>query len=453
MRYILSLILIVLCALGMSAARLTPSIVVLSDLHVVEPQQAQTMTLGKGERKLLTHSAELFNSVLVDIMENPPQVLVITGDLTDRGDLASHKWVASQLALVKAAGTTVLVIPGNHDIGKEVTREQFAQMYADYGYSSPVRDKNSLSYVCEPVKGLVVLGIDSNGDSGAAIKWAAGQAADYKGKNVIAMMHHHLIPHFLKEEKLLTTSVVEGSQASRDALMKAGVHLVFTGHTHIHDAAVGYNSAMTDSIIDVCTGSLAGYPHPYREITLKGNKLKEDCSVFSLNPYQDEARSLLEDAVPVMVQALGRKYCDKALGLVASHPMARRMLVDNLDWNMVSKLLDIHVTPTLAKIYVHASYGDESLNVDEVEVAGFGKHKSENPSNTDVVAMLKKDLTDGIIAVVQAVVRPQYREAAIALLAPAVEEQLMPIVNSILDDTNPPSTTAVGDCSFLRKKK
>ncbi len=434
------------------AAKLSPTIVVLSDIHVVQPNAvSDTLTLPKGERKLLTHSAEIFNSTLVDIMKSPPQVLIITGDLTDRGDLASHEWVVGGLELVKAKGTTVLVIPGNHDISSEVSKEKFAQLYADYGYDSPVRDSNSLSYVCEPVKGLVVLGIDSNGDSGAAIKWATEQAARHKGKNVIAMMHHHLVPHFLKEEKVLATSVVDDSQASRDALMQAGVHLVFTGHTHIHDAAVGYNSAQTDSIIDVCTGALAGYPHPYREITLKGNKLKKDCSVFMLHPYQGEARALLEDAVPVMVQALGRKYWDKALGVVASHPMAQRMLVDSLDWSMVSRLLDIHVTPTLAKMYVHTSYGDESLNVDEVEVVGFGKVKSENPSNTEVVAKLKQDLTDGIMAVVQAVVRPQYREAAVELLAPAIEEQLMPIVNSVLDDTNPPSTTPVHDGSFLYK--
>lgn len=431
MRYILSLIFIALCALGMSSARLASSIVVMSDLHVVEPQLARSVTMGKGERKMLTHSAELLKQALGSILEQPPRVLLVTGDLTDRGDLASHKWVASQLALVQAAGTTVLVIPGNHDIGKEVTREQFAQIYADYGYSSPVRDSNSLSYVCEPVKGLVVLSIDSNGDSGAAIKWAAEQAANYKGKNVIAMMHHHLIPHFYQEEKVMATSVVDGSQASRDALMKAGVHLVFTGHTHIHDAAAGYNSEHTDSIIDVCTGSLAGYPHPYRVLNLKGNQIMNDISIFMFTPEQDYARSLLEDAVPAMAQSLGRKYWDKALATVVNNPMARRMMVDGLDWEMVSGLINTHLTPTLSKIYVTTSCGNEP--------------------NKEDVAQLKDDLKKGIVAVVQAVVKPQYREAAAELLAPVIESQLVPIVNSILDDTNPPLTTRVNDINFMHK--
>lgn len=417
----------------MVAAKTSSSIVVLSDLHVLEPSQAQTLTIEKGERKLLTHSAELLELAIKNMEKEPPCVLLITGDLTDRGDLASHKWVAAQLARVKALGTTVLVIPGNHDTGKEVSKEQFAQIYADCGYSSTTRDNNSLSYVCEPVKGLVVLGIDSNGDSDAAIKWAAGQAGNCKGKNVIAMMHHHLIPHFLKEEKVLATSVVDGSQSSRDVLMKAGVHLVFTGHTHIHDAAVGYNSAMTDSIIDVCTGALAGYPHPYRVLSLKGNKIKSDVSVFLQHPELDNARRLLEDAIPAMVQGLGRKYWDKALGAVVNNPLAQRMLADGLDREMVSGLIDTHLTPTLSKIYVITSRGNEPKE-QEVE-------------------KLKADLKEGIIAVVQGVVRPQFCEAAAELLAPAIESQLMPIVNSVLDDTNPPSTTTVNDNNFMLKGK
>lgn len=433
MKYCLSFILFLLATLCVDAAKTSSSIVVLSDLHVVEPLQAQSMTMGKGERKLLTHSAELLEQVIKNMEEEPPCVLLITGDLTDRGDMASHKWVAAQLERVKAWGTTVLVIPGNHDLGKEVSKEQFAQIYADYGYSSATRDNNSLSYVCEPVKGLVVLGIDSNGDSDAAIKWAASQASNYKGKNVIAMMHHHLIPHFLKEEKVLATSVVDGSQSSRDVLMAAGVHLVFTGHTHIHDAAVGYNSEHSDSIIDVCTGALAGYPHPYRELNLKGNKIKKDCSVFVLHPELNNARRMLEDAIPAMVQGLGRKYWDKALGAVVNNPLAQRMLVDGLDWEMVSGLIDTHLAPTLSKIYVITSRGNE-------------------PKEQEV-GQLKADLKAGIIAVAQGVVRPQFSEAAAELLAPAIESQLMPIVNSVLDDTNPPSTTTVNDNNFLWKEK
>jgi len=421
-----------LCALSVGAAKLSPRIVVLSDLHVVEPALSQSITIAKGERKLLKHSAELFDLAIEQVLEEAPCMLLVTGDLTDRGDIASHRYVAAQLARVKATGTQVLVIPGNHDISNEVSKEQFAQLYSDFGYDSAIRDDNSLSYVCEPSKGVVVLAIDSNGDSSAAVRWAAGQAAQCKGKNVIAMMHHHLVPHFVQESMVMPTSVVGLSQSSCDALVDAGVKLVLTGHTHIHDAAVGYNSERTDSIIDVCTAALAAYPHYYRVLTLKGKKVVDDETRVVSDAYSEESRRLLENALPALVQGFGRKYWDKAQNLVSGNPLVQRMFVEGLDWDKVSALIDTHLTPALTEVYLVTSRGNEP------------------EQDTD---KLKKDLNEGILAVIQGVVRPQFREAAAELFAAAIKVQLMPIVNSMLNDTNPPSYTPVDDLKFTATKK
>lgn len=442
MKHLLSLILMCLCLLPTGAkTKAKPFINVYSDLHVVEPEIAKNLELQPGERKLINRSAEIFRDYINPYMDKDgqlPKLVLITGDLTEYGDLASHQYVASQLNCVKNAGVPVLVIPGNHDCGKEVSKDEFARIYADFGYNSAVRDPNSLSYVCEPVKGIVILGIDTNGDSNSAIKWAAAQAAKAKGKTVIAMMHHHLFPHFLEEDKLLATSVINNSQAMTDLLIKSGVRYVFTGHTHIHDAAVAYNTEHTDSIIDICTGALSAHPHYYRELRLKGNKIANDASVHKFLvydaknglapgvPYSEASNELIEKAVPVMVKNMGRKYWDKAMAMAQSLPMANRMLAKDLDWNKVSSLIDINITPYLTQIYLMASMGDED---------------NQNTAN------LRTELRNGIFSVVKHVVNPDYQDAALELLSPMIDSKLMPIVNSILDDTNQYSSTPISDIS------
>ncbi len=408
------------------------SIVVLSDLHVVHPDSAAAMTMSAGQRKLLKRSAEIFTTVVDSLVASPAQMVLITGDLTESGDLASHNYVASQLARLQAVGTTVLVIPGNHDCGKEVSKEQFAQIYAPYGYTATTRDPGSLSYVVEPVKGIVVLGIDSNGEScGAALSWAAQQAQRNKGKTVLAMMHHHLVPHFDQEATVLATSVVDDSLKTADALMKAGVHYVFTGHTHIHDAAVGYNTYRTDSIIDICTGSLAGYPHPYRVLDYTNRKLITGRTLWASSerpPIQEQSRALLETSTPLAVQTLARKSWNKVMLKVQSMPMVQRMLVEELTRDKALALVDKHLTPSVTQMLIIASEGNEN--------------RRDNTA-------LKKRLNDGLMAIIDEVVKREYREAAHELLGEVVATRLMPIVNSILDDTNPPSVTAVDDNNIV----
>lgn len=447
MKHILSIILACLCMLPLGAkVKGKPFINVYSDLHVVEPEQAKGLKLKPGERKLINRSAEILENYIkpyIDDDEQLPKLVLITGDLTEYGDLASHQYVALQLSRLKDAGIPVLVIPGNHDCGKDMSKDDFARIYANFGYTGTTRHDKSLSYVCEPIKGIVILGIDSNGDSNSAIKWAAEEAKKHNGKTIIAMMHHHLIPHFLEEGKLLATSVIDNSQAMSDLLMEAGVHTVLSGHTHIHDAAIGYNTAHTDSIVEACTGALSAYPHYYRELQLKGNKIDSDASIYKVGvydarsghtpvTYDSASKELIEKAVPVMVKSMISRYWDKAMAMAQSLPMANRMLAKDLDWNKASSLIDTNITPYLTQIYLIASMGNES-HIDTKE--------------------LRAELHNGILNVVKQVVNPNYQDSAIELLTPVIDSKLMPIVNSILDDTNPPSTTPVNDCSFTLKRK
>ena len=274
-------------------------VVVLSDTHVM----ASELLINDGDawqsylaadRKMVDNSKALFDEMVSKIKTNiKPDFVFITGDLTKDGEKLSHQYVKGKLDELKIAGIQTLVIPGNHDRGANANAvyydgatttpaevaddDYFATTYADYGYGAlSEREATSLTYACEPINGLVVIGMDSGTDgqlSSTTLEWVRNkaQAATAAGKQVVAMMHHPLVPHFYGCDKFVETSVVANYETVRNNLADAGIKVVFTGHFHTSDVAKDWNAGLTQEIYDVNTGSLISYPCDYREVTLSNN--------------------------------------------------------------------------------------------------------------------------------------------------------------------------------------
>lgn len=278
-----------ICAQG------TKKIMVVSDPHVMAPELLVSegtawTTYLEGQRKMVDYSVPLFDEMIERIKTAKPDLVLITGDLTKDGEQASHAYVIGKLNELKGLGIPTLVIPGNHDRGANenaveyngattspvltATDAWFATEYANYGYgASSEREATTLTYACEPIPGLVVIGIDSGTDgklSSTTLSWVVEKAtaARAKGKRVIAMMHHPLIPHITNGETLVTAYVIDDYDNVRKALIDAGIKVAFTGHFHTSDIAKDYNDELTKEIYDVNTGSLISYPCDYREVTL-----------------------------------------------------------------------------------------------------------------------------------------------------------------------------------------
>jgi len=271
---------------------------------------------------MVAMSNEIMAAITDSIIDIKPSVVLLTGDLTYNGERASHERMVQFLDRMASHGIQPLVIPGNHDCNNPyarrfegdktlpvatVTRDEFAQIYSNYGYGRGVqRDPASLSYCCEPIKGVVVIGIDSNmdekntlvsrGDStdtyynGGRIKpetlqWIIGQASKAKsqGKQVIAMMHHHLVPHFDQQERFLANYIVQDHNSIAHQLMQAGIHTIFTGHLHVTDAATQYYNNRADSIVEVATGSSICYPFALRIAALDSKHSMLDIDTRWLN--------------------------------------------------------------------------------------------------------------------------------------------------------------------------
>lgn len=264
---------IVICALlTVQTALAQTRIAVMSDSHV------SSKTTSAGERKMLDKSRVIFDRLIRQFKIQKPNLLLVTGDLTEAGDIENHQYVKAGLDQLKAVGVKVFVIPGNHDFGT-LDKEGFRMMYADYGYgAASVKDSTSLSYACEPVKGLTLIGIDSHSGylSETTLNWVCQQAeeARNKGRQVIAMMHHPLFPHFNNADLFISTSTIGNYENVRNKLADAGIKVILTGHFHTSDIAKDWNEDLSREIYDINTGSAVSYPCDYRMLTLSRD-LKE----------------------------------------------------------------------------------------------------------------------------------------------------------------------------------
>ena len=336
-------VVVLLCGISTFAQT---KIVVLSDTHVMAPELLVSdgsawQQFLSADRKMVDHSKTLFDTMIERLKtELKPQLVLITGDITKDGELLSHQYVAGKLNELHQCGIRTLVIPGNHDLGTRnafcydganttkaatISAVDFAKLYATYGYDEHSdRENSTLTYCTEPIPGLVVIGIDS-GENGwlsrLTLNWVCNKAeeAHKAGKQVLAMMHHPLFPHFYGVDKFVKTAVITDYEQVRNRLADAGIRVVLTGHFHTSDIAKNFNADLSKSIIDISTGSLISYPCDYRVLTLSADLRQLNVTTGHVTTipgddhFSDTAKERLTESIRTQVEDMS-----SALHLVAN---------------------------------------------------------------------------------------------------------------------------------------
>ena len=456
-----------LFALDSSARNVRNSIVIISDVHLLSPE---LITPGSAidhadasETKMMAMSDEIMTAITDSIIKMEPTVVLLTGDLTHNGERLSHERMAQHLMRMKQQGIQPLVIPGNHDCNNPyarsfdgdrtvptatVTREEFAQIYREFGYGkTSVRDTASLSYCCEPFKDVVIIGIDSNMDeqntltcrgdnadtyhNGGRIKpetlqWVIDRASEARkqGKQVIAMMHHHLVPHFDQEERLLTNYIIKRHDETARQLLESGIHTIFTGHLHVTDAATAYNSEGTDSIVEIATGSAICYPFALRTATInyKEKTLNVDTqwltSTASCPTLREQGRQRIIAATPGLASTISGKAWEKLGGRVGQIKAMLEMNGNKVNLpetpQQATQLALRHLSEVLSRTLLAVVEGNEQ----------------EKDSET-----LIEEGKQGIRAMIEEVA-PDQAENLWEFFLENVYPRLEPLVISILEDRN-----------------
>ena len=292
--------LILLCVLCLLAAHgalaedvgLT-RVVLATDMHYLSPSLTDygerfMNTVYAADGKIIHYSPQICRAFVRDMLCLKPDAVILSGDLTLNGALASHREFAALLAPLTGAGIRVLALPGNHDVGGRAyefgpdgpraiaaaTADEFLDIYGGFGYADALsRDGHSLSYVARISDQIWALMIDVNANQTPGMvrpdtyPWleAQLQAAQAAGVTVIGVSHQNLLPH----NKYFTQGVMISQPQRLQALYREyGVRLNLSGHTHMQHIAHPAETA------EIVTSSMALTPCYYGVITLDGGRLK-----------------------------------------------------------------------------------------------------------------------------------------------------------------------------------
>ena len=443
-------------------------IAIISDLHVMVPE----LLVNEGtafeeylarDRKMLRESVEILDTLIVSILELKPDLVLVTGDLTKDGERVSHELVASQLERLTDAGIQVLVVPGNHDINNPdakvfdgetatstdtITRREFAAIYRHAGYDTRSRrDPDSLSYCRDVTDNLSILAIDacmdrfntfvSRGDARDHCKtsghlepstqqWLVKQAeqATAAGRRVIAMMHHHLVPHFHMEETLAAPYMVDDAGQLCQRLIEAGVHVIFTGHLHISD--VSQVNLQPGTMVEIATAAAVGYPCQWRVATCypaTGKMQLHTRTLFSLPSNQDfgeMARGVFTDSIPTITNGVLTRYWPEISQAIEKyrheHPIMMRFVKLPDSPQGIADMLLKHLQKPITRAYIAFAEGNEGT---------MGDNKQ-----------LVEELIDGVDRIVDETVSGILKPFAKAALRLRIYNIARLVLRSILEDRN-----------------
>ncbi|GKU23693.1 metallophosphoesterase [Clostridium folliculivorans] len=269
---------------------------VTTDLHYLSKSltdngEAFSKFVSSGDGKDLQYIDAITEAFTSNVKAKKPNVLIISGDLTTNGEKQSHLDLAKKLKTIEENGTSVYVIPGNHDILNPYARgfkddkqfvtdnisdKDFSKIYADFGYSEAIsKDEGTLSYLATPTEDVWLLMLDTNkyksnislgapqlgGElSQKTLDWIkkCSDFAKEKGAHIITVMHHNILDHSEVVRKGFT---LDNNEEALKIFKENKLDLVLSGHIHIQDIAS--DNKDNPELYDIATNSLAAYPHQY----------------------------------------------------------------------------------------------------------------------------------------------------------------------------------------------
>ena len=267
--------------------------VIASDLHYIAPELTDggpgyQQILKNGDSKFMPYVEEITDAFLDEVLADPPDVVLLTGDLTFNGAEISHRRLAGKLQRLEDAGIPVLVLPGNHDVYNEnaalyrggsfervpfADSESFAGIYRDFGLGEALSaDSDSLSYVWQLNEQVWIMMLDENtahdfcGLSDRSFQWieAQLQKAREEGRFVLVAGHQNVFQHSIFRGGY----VIQEAQRLQELLRRYGVPLCLSGHLHTQHVL------SEDGLTEIATSALCSYPCQYAVLTAEDGRLR-----------------------------------------------------------------------------------------------------------------------------------------------------------------------------------
>ena len=189
------------------------------------------------------HDPELVTAVEQRLDEEAPDLVVISGDFTQRARTEQFEEAAAFLGRVRAAGHEVLAVPGNHDVPLYNVLRRFLSPLKRY---KRYIDDSLCPFV--EIEGAAVLGINTarsltfkNGhvsyEQMAFIRDTFAKTKVHQWR--ILVTHHPLFALPIGDGPELG-HLIDDHQCALEAIADAGVDLLLAGHNHrasVNDAS------------------------------------------------------------------------------------------------------------------------------------------------------------------------------------------------------------------------
>ena len=274
--------------------------VFVSDTHLYAESRLteESYSVISNQSKAIHFSEAVMESFADEVISSGIKYLLITGDLTEQGDEASHLRYAEILKKIADSGTEIFVINGNHDvptsygnIASGITQERFREIYAPYGYEGALSTfPGTLSYTADLGKYYRIIAIDNiayyideEGNRKEELsplheEWVTGQvkAALADGRQPVLMCHKPFMNHLPDVAGLLDSQdMVKKYLSLAEQYADLGANFVFTGHMHTQDVKM-ITTAQGNEFFDVGISSTVCFPAAYRKVKITANDLKID---------------------------------------------------------------------------------------------------------------------------------------------------------------------------------
>ncbi len=251
---------------------------VISDLHYTcDPNVIASIVPA------MPYSQEVTQAVINEVIDEKPDVFILTGDNTNSGAQQDMESLAKMLEQVKEAGIPIIMTTGNHDFNHGLT-ESYQKLFFPL-LTMDERDPHSLSYYTD-IGNVRILAMDDSsyteGSTGTfseeTMSWLkkALKDAREKGLRVLFLTHHNVLAgkkDAHNESYRITNEVLE------PLLKKEHVCLCISGH--LHSQAILEDGGLYEVIqgMPLYTG------HPIGHLTISEDGTEYQCEPIDFERY------------------------------------------------------------------------------------------------------------------------------------------------------------------------
>ena len=229
-------------------------------------------------------------ALAADLHRSPPDLLVVSGDLTQR---ARHREFAAAMTFLRQVKAPLLAVPGNHDMTAYDLLERFVDPYR--------RWRHHVGPETEPVFAdaeIAVIGLNTARRGGFYLNWARGGVSRGRlsrleqrlealpeGLFRVVVAHHPFVAPALAPG----ARPVGNARPALAAFARLGVGLVLTGHLHLGD--VRPHTAGGPLLVQAATATswrLRGTPNAYNRILVQDGQATVTTRIWAGAAWQDE---------------------------------------------------------------------------------------------------------------------------------------------------------------------